>query len=343
MARRFGRRRQVFLFLAAVGIGLIAPAVIDGAAAADAPTTPQLVILDADGVTFKVKSSDFLEYGNPVAAATASIVLSNSGLDAQQVRVRAFMPDGTERPVVTNPPTHRVVMGQVLAVPLTMEVRPSDPASGLLVVEDAATADPVAKTTFGIRRSVALWVLLKPIWGGLAAALIIFALLFAVLRAQHNDVRMGRHLRAGSDWKFNESWASNIGAAGALVAAVAGASGQLSQLLPQFPAAQLVGVNLFLGFLVLLAPVAYLTFKDGNEGTIGGLMLGGLLSLWAALGQIVSVVLLLGRSGVSSGLRLGLGVMAILVVVLIAAYVWRSVFSLVAGGTHRASRSTAIM
>jgi hypothetical protein len=235
-------------------------------------------------------------------------------------------------------------------VKVRIQPKSSWPATGSLMLDVAATAEKPVVVPFVIKRSLAARVVLKPVWGALVLTFFLLVLFWIYLRSR--GVQPLHPLLVEADWKFNESWASNLAAAGALVAAVVAGIGQVTELLPQFPVAQLVAVNIFFGFVALLAPMAFQIFRVDGKGTVLGLLAGATFTAWAAFGQIASLSLLAGRSGLPQSLRWGLQGLTVTVFMLIAAYVARSVtaMSVTAGEAttmdevkEKSARSTALM
>lgn len=137
---------------------------------------------------------------------------------------------------------------------------------GFAVFDCSTVADEPLSVPFTIKRGVAPAVLARPV---------VYGLLFAVLtifvthrRLRRRGVKLRRKLDLDlKSWKFGESWAANIATVGAILGTVLSASGQLTELLPQFPSASFVGVSLLLGFLALMAPITFQPFTYEGSPT----------------------------------------------------------------------------
>jgi hypothetical protein len=318
---------------------------------AELPKVPKLAVVSGESIAFQVRSDALIDLSDAERKdARASILMTNTGSNASAVVVRGFSSTGKEISI-TPDKSVSLLTGETKRVGLVISGPVSDVTSGYVVFDAINDADDPVARPFTINRTLDVWILIKPVWGTLVLAVLLFFILCFDLRKafkkSHRKFTLGTKLKTGKEWKFNESWASNIVAVGAIVVTFVAASGQLSQLLPQFPISQLVALSIGLGFIVLLAPVAYQACMVGEEGTCGGLLLAGLLTYWAVLGQTATLVLLINRSGADIPLRLILTGSLALSGALITIYVYRSVTNIVlhslAPSERAKRRSTAIL
>ncbi|HWF82081.1 MAG TPA: hypothetical protein VN695_15975 [Streptosporangiaceae bacterium] len=108
---------------------------------------------------------------------------------------------------------------------------------------------------------------------------------------------MGEGVSAGPAWSGRDSWATNISVLGGIIGTAAGASGGLQQYLPKGSTGGFVSLTLLFGGAAALAPIVYAAFAKSEglaegggvvstQGTIAGLCMAAISSLFAALGEI---------------------------------------------------------
>ena len=122
------------------------------------------------------------------------------------------------------------------------------------------------------------------------ALILLLTLATAVVLCLVRAGTLGQKLnsRLGSTgWDFNQSWASNLAAVGAVLGAVIGALSVVS--LPDLAVTAVV-LSVLFGALTVFAPIAYSALQvDGSgTGTLGGFYLASGLTFWAALGEAVT-------------------------------------------------------
>lgn len=97
----------------------------------------------------------------------------------------------------------------------------------------------------------------------------------------------------GATWKFDESWASTLTAAGAVLGTAVGTT-LLGDSPIIFSAEAYVALNLLFGFLVVLAPVVFESFR-GSAGTVGTRAFIGAaaITVIAVVGEILTLTVFL--------------------------------------------------
>lgn len=141
------------------------------------------------------------------------------------------------------------------------------------------------------------------VWATLVASAIVLGL--AAVAVCQNGYSLRARLGA-PEWDFSQSWASTLTGIGVIIDAIFQA-----QLAPgkTLPKETLGSVAVLFALLVVIAPFAYnvvrspvLTHPDPDhpdvesyqlQGYVGMFLVAGALTLWGALGQIVTIVLLL--------------------------------------------------
>ncbi|WP_410574072.1 hypothetical protein [Amycolatopsis sp. cmx-4-61] len=167
---------------------------------------------------------------------------------------------------------------------------------------------------------------------GLIAAVVVTAAL-ALLTFR----RRGVELPGGAQWKFTDSWASNLTALTAAFAALLAAfSGKLdTAIAPGASAAFAVASALYVA-IAACAPIAYTvgqrTTRDktgatGLTGSPGGLLAAAFLTLWSVFSSLASVFFVLQYGGIG-GIRTHRWLAAVLLgamALLVAAYAVRTI------------------
>jgi hypothetical protein len=107
------------------------------------------------------------------------------------------------------------------------------------------------------------------------------------------------------NWSFSNSWASTMTAGGAFLGTILAASVIPASAVP-FSAGALAGLNLLFGFIIVLAPLAFSATSRINKpasgdtgpdyaGYIGLFLVAVLLTIWATLGELATIVILLNE------------------------------------------------
>ena len=141
-------------------------------------------------------------------------------------------------------------------------------------------------------------------------------------------------LAEAADWKYTDSWATNVTAVGAILGTVLSTGGFLSSALPGVSAVSFTALNLvFLG-MIAAAPLVFATWTAPepsgekptelapaakNVGTTLGFAAASALTLTATIGELATIALLVYMGAFawpvvwSVGALLSIGVVAVLV------------------------------
>jgi hypothetical protein len=160
------------------------------------------------------------------------------------------------------------------------------------------------------------------------------AAVFVVVRAFTYRTRLDRPLGAVG-WSFTDSWASMLTAFGALLGTLVGADLVGAGARP-VPKNALIGLNLLFGALVLIAPLVFSavakTAPEGPEpegpkyqGYVGFFLLSCFVTLWAVLGELGALVILLRESTLTRAVSSTFQVTAAIASILVLTYAWRSI------------------
>jgi len=139
--------------------------------------------------------------------------------------------------------------------------------------------------------------------GTLLLAIILTVFVYWRIHADKNIVSLHlkrsllTHCMGKPEWDLSKSWATSLTALGALLGTVI--SGGLTRNMTN------AGLNLFFGVLVLIAPILYtataryIETGTGDEkrheaqGFVGIFLLTNLLIVWAVLGELITVLIIL--------------------------------------------------
>jgi hypothetical protein len=139
--------------------------------------------------------------------------------------------------------------------------------------------------------------------GALLLAIILTILAYWRIRVDKNiaSLHLKRsvltHSMGKPEWDLSKSWATSLTALGALLGTVI--SGGLSKNMTN------AGLNLFFGVLVLIAPILYTTTaryieigtgdekRHESQGFVGIFLLTNLIIVWAVLGELITVLIIL--------------------------------------------------
>lgn len=196
----------------------------------------------------------------------------------------------------------------------------------------------------------------QDLFNGIIVFSLAIALILVAARAVASDWKKHKHIwnqRMGpANWKFSESWGSNFTVVGAILGTVLAAAGFLPTTTTALSKASYVGLNLFFGILVVVAPVIYSSFRtpvkaDTSIGTkelqlqgfVTPFLLATTMTLWGVFGEMAT--LLYGITEVRATgawspfgaevMRTTLGLVAILLLV----YAWRSIGWLIEDQTDK--------
>src|SRR5438309_5536656 len=117
-----------------------------------------------------------------------------------------------------------------------------------------------------------------------------------------------------ANYDFSKSWASSITVVGALLGTILGAKGVVPGKTHYLPAPDYAALNLLFGVLVVLAPFLYratsrpssVTSPQGTpdtqyQGFVFGFLLATWLTVWAVVGEVVTIFFLFGELQESQG------------------------------------------
>jgi hypothetical protein len=319
-------------------LGVCAVVAMTGAAPALA-AEPELSLAQ-DKVTLAVEGDD--------TTAVTHLLVSN-GAERGTVTVQ-FIDDSTGRPLPVwhgdNPAvtTYRVEVAghKVTTIDLTVEIGDRS-VDGHVVVQSVGGAAAVS-TFVTARRPATLW-LWFPIAGSALAFLVV---LFAWHWPRSIQAKRGDVLGVAADWKFADSWASNITALAAVTGTVLGLSGFLDDVLHDVVVTRFVGLDALFLALVAGAPLLFAACAkrqgDDRLGTVGGFLLASWLTLTAAFGELVVLGLMLYMARGGAGIWLIAALLVAAAIVLVV-YAWRSIGDTIThkrSHTRRGSRTKAL-
>jgi hypothetical protein len=143
-------------------------------------------------------------------------------------------------------------------------------------------------------------------------------------------------------WDYTKSWASTFTVVGAIVTTLLAASGVVPAKPTLLPKLVYQIDGLFFGALIIVAPFVFIAFRSQEtiqsqqgdvttqyQGYVSAYLLATTVTLWAVLGEILTVILLVWESSAIPSI----GVVALLfgaamaaAAILIAVYVWNGLF-----------------
>ena len=112
-------------------------------------------------------------------------------------------------------------------------------------------------------------------------------------------VDLGAPMGKGS-WDPNTSWASNFTLLGAVLGSIM-VAGMLPNTTKFFTTTTYSALYIFFGALILLAPFVYVTTRTHDPGStdlhgyVWSFLLSSLITLWAVLGELVTIAFLLNE------------------------------------------------
>jgi hypothetical protein len=315
-------------------LGVFAVVALTGAQpAVAAPTAPPVPVLSLpqDKVSLRLEGDD--------TSAVTHFLVSNA--DAAGAVTVQFIDDSTGRPLTLRhgqdpagtPYRVSLAAHRVTAMNLTVTVGGSA-VDGHIIVQ--AIGGAAAVTTFATARTPATSWLWFPIGGTFLAFLVV---LFAWHWPRSVQAMRGDVLGVAADWKFADSWASNITALAAVTGSVLGLSGFLDDVLHDVVVTRFIGLDALFLALVAGAPLLFSAFAkrrgDDRLGTVGGFLLASWLTLTAAFGELAVLGLMLYMARGGAGTWLVAALLAAAAIVLVV-YAWRSIGDTI---THKRSHA----
>lgn len=331
-----GRVRRLSFLLA----GPVVLAALLGSARLAAQTLPSLRFLD-----LKVS----VELSDGATTATKLVTIANDGPSSVPVTFRIIAPDAAVDVHIGTEPAERM-LPPASVTSFTLTFAPTSTAedvTGRLVAE--ASTDKSAPLTSPASVDFELLAARETTWWAQAVAIcslglaaLITLLRMWTIKPASSYVRSSRRVKLSAkmgpvNWKFGDSWASNLTAAGALLGTVSGAS-----LLPErrlyVSEDWFTALNLFFGALVVVAPFVYASVRVANKpypagdkepeyvGFVGTFLLCCAITLWAVLGEILTIGLFLmeAQSVFPAGALIAAGVVLAVIFVLAIWYAWNT-------------------
>jgi hypothetical protein len=312
------------------GIFLILPQAGSVLAAEKETPAPKLRLATSEPIHFRVVKGGLFDFHSKTYTASTTFPLANDGdLIADNISLLGYASNGQSLSVNHAPNSVvTVAPGGYSIIHLAFTWSESLPADGWLFIS-APHQSSTLVVKFSVDRVVPAVILAKSIWVSfiIACLLLLFVHLVFVFRGRVNRPGWNTELSgASATWSFKESWASNLTALGATLGTILGATGFISEVLPGVSLGGFVGINVLFGFMILLAPVAFVALSSSEKGTYGGLFSSAALTISASLGELSIVGTLLTRSGLS---RWWTTPPILAAVALIWAYIYRSFSDLI--------------
>jgi hypothetical protein len=243
-------------------------------------------------VQMEVENSDLFADKDATGTAEGTVILVNGGTgDATDVQISGRFSDGTDAGIdeliETIPANDSVTKGGTLLI--------TSSESAPLTIPFTVRAT-VNGSVFG--------------WSSLIAAAAAFVMTFVSWRRVKVNRRddglatkerppLGYVVFPGASWSFTGSWATSLTGVGAILGLILSASGLLSDVLPGLAVGLIAGVNIA---YLLLVGLAALVFKASHDvdarPTYGAFLLAGFVTLWAVVGELLTIAQLAGRGGV---------------------------------------------
>jgi hypothetical protein len=291
-------------------LGVVSLAWLTPAASAQAPSSPAptlTVSVAPTPVTLEVRKGHLWDTRSTAGHATGSLVLSLQSSNAAWVDVTGLYSDGTASssvsaspspppsaspPAGTPPSAIGVDPNAAVRVDVSFDWSHTSTNSGWLVFTDSSHQAPALVVPFQLKETIPAAVLEEVLGLAAAGAVIMILLAWRRLGGEHK-------VTAGPTWSFKDSWATNLAAAGAILGTILGTSGLVSEVMPGLSTGMIVGFSLVYAFLVALAPVVFQALYRQDKPTYFGLLVAGWVVLWAVLGELGTLYLLLIRGGAS--------------------------------------------
>lgn len=271
-----------------------------------APEAPKLVAAQTT-IRTDVNKPGLFDSSGTSGAANGYLLITNQGTGpATGIEVSGTFSDGTNVEVTATTPAGDaladVEMNDDVVISLTFSWAPGIPDTGTFVVKDEGGSGPPLTVPFTVRElvpgSVFGW---AAFWSAVVAAalsLLTYASLKLSAETPRRRPLVSRVVFPVANWTFSGSWASTLTTVGALLGTLLAASGFLSDVLPGLATGLFLGVNIGYGLLAALAAVVYTAShdKDGSP-TYLALLLAAFITLWAVIGELVTLAQLLARGG----------------------------------------------
>jgi hypothetical protein len=166
---------------------------------------------------------------------------------------------------------------------------------------------------------------------------VVFVSICAFVTGVPSRIPLGK--RVGPvNFDFSKSFASTVTALGALLATVLASKGTVTVSHPHLDSASYAALSLFFGILVVIAPFTYRALSATtdvkndkgvadiqSQGYAGSFLLSTVLTVWAVLGQLVTLFFLLTDLQESTVFEGALFAVLIPSAILVGVYVWGTV------------------
>jgi hypothetical protein len=154
------------------------------------------------------------------------------------------------------------------------------------------------------------WILLYFGIGGAASAITVIAVWRKRPKVPGSDDELPADfvLDVADDWKFSDSWATNLSGFAALFATLLGASDLLESVLGDEAkdlSARLLAIGVVSGLLIGAAPLVVKLFGPVAKPSVLGLLISGWLTMTGATGQIIAICAEIRRAAPSDEWLIG--------------------------------------
>lgn len=196
------------------------------------------------------------------------------------------------------------------------------------------------------------------VFGSLALALILVGIrTLTLLNVNGFDLRR----RMGpANWDYSSSWASTFTLVGALLGTILAQSGVVPEPTHYLPRAAYGGLNVLFAMITVLAPFLYTALSTVErphssfgvrqlqyQGFVWCFLLATALTLWAVLGELVTVGILLKEieagGALPSAATVPFNLLLFASVILLCTYAWRGIYWIVTYQADRASHARALL
>jgi hypothetical protein len=291
------------------------------AAAEETPPAPKIAAAQTS-VRMDVNKPGLTDTSETHGTAKGHLLLTNQGTAAvTALTITAVYSDGTEVEVTvtTDDDATGIETNAFRTVDVSFGWAHNRPDTGWFIVQDSSGAVAPITVPFQIRELVPGSIFLRAAIYSAIAALVVCLYVHLSLTWHPPAQPPGppgwvTPTHPSASWSFKESWASNLTTTGAILGTVLAASGFLTDVLPGLSTGLFLGVSLGYGFLALFGPIVYIALQAQGAPIYGAVLVAGTVTVWAALGGIATVALLIGRGGVPVEWGIAVGLVMLMVV-----------------------------
>lgn len=306
-------------------------------AAQAADPVPALTIVAPEKPTLQVvKASDGRD-------AKVSVFARPTGNETVSVTFSLLLPGAK---VLTADPPEEFKAGAARAVNLLFHGWPKGASPSTVVLQATSAGLPPAVVAVVPQRAVDMFLLWLPILIAFGAAVVAGSIV--AVRALHGPRSIEDKVVTEATWKWNDSWATNISAIGAIITLVLASSGFLQEVFPDLAVGRFTGLALLFGGAVIGAPAVYLGFGRALEtpavaanpaavppiaassatvtpvGTVGSLIAATVVTLWGVFGQLALMGVLVDLANASRLEKTFLGLLLVVSAGLVGVYAIRT-------------------